>query len=434
MNNHILRRLLLTAISLVLLFSALGIAACGNTEKPAAVSVPDQSSPVKSTVPQSPSANAAPAGYAEVPSQYTTVYATLKNTLDKFDVYLDSQGGPRNATVFAAELLTANCNRGEDLLKPNVMAAVRFHLDRLQQLGVQGVTIPIHYPLYTPQFPRHSEYVSFYKEVTQEVHRRGMTLDIESHVLFANTPFSPVKWDYSGLTFDQYKALRREMISRLVNDLHPDILNIGAEPDTEASLMGMKDLLDPQKYTDYIAYLLDGLQRGNTKVVAGVGSWGNLEYARKLALQPSLDGLSLHVYPVIGECLNKAVKIADLARANNKFVVFDECWLSKTDVLAANSVASSPENFKRDAYSFWAPLDEQFLSVMVKFSRYYGVIYLSPFWSNFFYGYLDFTPDMMGWSFPQTAAALAPVQSRNALDGKFTTTAEKYKALIAQNR
>jgi len=369
-----------------------------------------------------------------IPTEYSSIYTNLKAALDQFNAFLDKQGNPKNSTVFGAELLPANCNRGEDLLRPGVISAVKLYLDRLQELGIQGVTIPIHYPLYTPQFPRFTEYVSFYKQVMQEIRSRGMKLDIESHVLFANTTFSPVKWDYSKLTFDQYKAARRDMIARVLDDLHPDFLNIGAEPDTEATLLGMRDLLDPQKYADYIAYLLDGLQRGETKIVAGVGSWGNLDYARKLAAQPALNGLSLHVYPVIGDCLTKAVQIADIANTNNKFVVFDECWLSKTDVLATNGVASSPETFKRDAYSFWGPLDEEFLTVMVKFSRLYGVAYLSPFWTGFFFAYLDWSPQISGLSYSDTAAALAPTESSNARSGKFTSTAERYKTLITQNR
>jgi hypothetical protein len=368
-----------------------------------------------------------------IPAEYDGVYANLKSALDRFDIWLDGQGTQQNTPVFGAELLPANCNRGEELLQPGVLEGVKLFLDRFGALGVQGVTIPIHYPVYTPQFPRFTEYVSFYQSVAREVRRRGMKLDIESHVLFANTTFSPVKWDYSRLTFDQYKVIRREMITRVINDLHPDFLNIGAEPDTEAALTGMKDLLDPQKYTDYIAYLLDGLPRGDTKVVAGIGSWGKFEYARKLADLPSLDGLSLHIYPVIGDCLTRAVQIAGLARASKKFVVLDECWLSKTDVLAASGVASAPGTFKRDAYSFWAPLDEEFLAVMVKFSRLYGVAYLSPFWTGFFFAYLDYTPGLGGLSYAATAAAAAPAQSLNARNGSFTSTALKYRGLTGLN-
>jgi len=116
-----------------------------------------------------------------------------------------------------------------------------------------------------------------------------------------------------------------------------------------------------------------------------------------------------------------------------KPVVFDECWLSKTDVMGSNGVASSPELFKRDAYSFWAPLDQEFLAAMVNFSRLYGVAYLSPFWSGFFFAYVDFSKSISGLSYTDTAKLATQAQSTSLLEGKFTTTGETYRALISQN-
>jgi hypothetical protein len=369
---------------------------------------------------------------ASIPNDYVSIYSNLKSILDTFSADLDTQVLHQNEPIFGAELLPANCNRGEDLLKPGVLTSVQLYLDRLQSLGVQGVTFPIHYPLYTPGYPRFTEYVAFYKQVVQEIRKRGMKLDIESHVIFANTVFSPIIWDYSKLTFEAYKIARRDLITRVINDFHPDFLNLGAEPDTEATLLGMKDLLYPHKYTEFVSYLLDGLVRGDTKVVAGIGSWGNLEYARELATLPTLDGLSLHVYPVIGGALNKAVQIADYAKANGKFIVFDECWLSKTDVQVSNGVAGSPEIFRRDAYSFWAPLDQEFLDTMVKFSRVYDVAYISPFWTDCFFAYLDYTPSTMGLTYPEMSSQHALAEYTNLRSGTYTSTANYYKSLITK--
>jgi hypothetical protein len=419
-----MRRLSIKSAVIVAL-TATVLASCRAT--PALPSVPP-------TVDATTSAAASPSPTRAIPGQYDAMYANLKSALDQFAESLQTQPVSKDPTIFGAELLPANCNRGEELLGPGVLAAVSLYLDRLQALGVQGVTIPIHYPLYTPEFPRFTEYVSFYKQVVAEVRRRGMKLDIESHVIFANTPFSSIKWDYSSLTFDSYKAARKALITRVIDDLHPDFLNVGAEPDTEATLLGMKDLLDPQKYTDYVSYLLDGLQRGETTVVAGVGSWGNLDYARKLASQTSLDGLSLHLYPVINGALAKAVQIAEIAKAAGKIVVFDECWLSKTDVALSNGVAGSPEIFRRDAYSFWAPLDQEFLTEMVKFSRTYGVAYMSPFWSSYFFAYVDFSPQVSGLSYAETAALEARAESQSIRNGSFTSTGLVYKTLIDKNR
>jgi len=368
-----------------------------------------------------------------IPADYQTIYTNLQTILDSFDTYLNARVPTENKPIFGTELLPANCNRGEDLLKPGVLASVQLYLDRLQSLGVKGVTIPIHYPLYTPEFPRFTEYVNFYKQVVQEIRSRSMKLDIESHVIFANTVFSTIQWDYSNLTFEQYKVVRRDLITRVINDFHPDFLNIGAEPDTEATLLGMKDLLDPQKYTEYISYLLDGLTRGNTKIVAGVGSWGNLEYARQLASLPTLDGLSLHVYPVIGGALTKAIQIADYAEANGKIIIFDECWLSKTDVQVSKGVASSPEIFRRDAYSFWAPLDQEFIATMVKYSRVSNVAYFSPFWTDCFFAYLDYSPSTAGLTYSEMASQHAFAEYANLRSGIYTSTAEYYKSLIIPN-
>jgi len=425
-------RLSMLTLSLFLAAGSLAAPSCAGKEMPSTAStiraVPSNTPGASQA--EVPSDTQSP---APVPAEYQATYGNLKAALDAFETYLNSQGPPKNSTIFGAELLPANCNRGEELLQPGVMASVTLFLDRLQSLGVQGVTIPIHYPLYSPEFPRFAEYVAFYKQVVQEVRRRGMKLDVESHVIFANTPFSPIKWDYSKLTFDDYKTARRDVITRVINDLHPDFLNIGAEPDTEATLLGMKDLLDPQKYTDYISYLLDGLDRGNTKVVAGVGSWGNLDYARDLAAQTSLDGLSLHVYPVVGSSLTKMVEIANIARSHGKFIDFDECWLSKADVMPSNGVASSPEIMRRDAFSFWAPLDQEFLTTMAKYSRLYGVAYLSPFWCSYFFSYLDYSAQTATLNYPDTAVAEARVESQALRDGSFTSTGQLYRTLIAQN-
>lgn len=91
-----------------------------------------------------------------VPSEYQQLYSFLEANLNNFDTYLDSRDtGANYQVIFGAELLPANSNRGTDLLAPQTMQAVILYLDRLQDLGVQGVTIPIGYPLYTPDFPHY---------------------------------------------------------------------------------------------------------------------------------------------------------------------------------------------------------------------------------------------------------------------------------------
>lgn len=368
-----------------------------------------------------------------VPNEYRPMYDTLATVLDQFAANLATQPPANKRVIFGAELLTANCNRGEALLQPENLDTTVLFLNRLQELGVQGVTVAVHYPLYTPDFPRYGEYVAFYKWMAAEVHRRGMALDVESHVVFANTPFSTLDVSFAGVTFDMYKEARRALIARIVEDLQPEYLNIGAEPDTEATLLGMQELLDPQQYTAYLNYILSGLDRGATKVIAGIGSWGNLDYARRFVSETTLDGLSLHVYPVVGDSLATAVEVANLARQTGKILILDECGLYKTDTMPTSGVAMAAEIFRRDAYSFWSPLDEKFLAVMAEFSKVYGVEYVSPFWVNYFFANLVYNQETAGLTYNQISTRVNQLEYQNLLDGKFMPLGEAYREIIRRN-
>lgn len=369
----------------------------------------------------------------DVPTEYLPIHDKLATVLDQFTAGLATQPPTSRRVIFGAELLPANCNRGEAILQPETIDITILFLNRLQELGVKGVTVALHYPLYTPDFPRYDEYVAFYKWMAGEIHRRGMVLDVEAHVVFANTPFSPISVSFAGVTFDAYKEARRAMIARIVADLHPEYLNIGAEPDTEAALLGMAELLDPHQYTDFVNYLLAGLDRGTTKVVAGIGSWGDLAYVRRFVNETTLDGLSLHVYPVVGNSLATAKEIANIARQNGKILILDECWLYKVDTMPASGVAIAPEIFRRDAFSFWSPLDKSFLSAMAEFSKVYDVEYLSPFWANYFFANVEYNSETAGLTYGQLSSRVNQLEYRNIQDGKFTPTGEAYREIIGQN-
>jgi hypothetical protein len=103
-----------------------------------AVSCHKPSSLIQSSTPTQPT--------DAIPAEYTSMYTNLKTSLDQFGIFLDDQGTAQNQPIFGAELLPANCNRGEELLRAGVLSGVKLYLDRLQELGVQGVTIPTLYP------------------------------------------------------------------------------------------------------------------------------------------------------------------------------------------------------------------------------------------------------------------------------------------------
>ncbi len=370
----------------------------------------------------------------DVPLEYQNLYLSLKRNLDDYEAYLESQNKSEYyPIIFAAELLPANSNRGTELLASQTLQSTILFLDRLRELGVQGVTIPVHYPLYTPDFPHYQEYVQFYRQVVREIRERDMRLDIESAVIFANTPFSAIDFSYAGLTFEEFKVERKQMIVAIIQDLQPDYLNLGAEPDTEYQLTGLKELNSPEKYTEYINYILDGLTRGNTKIGAGIGTWGNLDYVTSLASNTSLDSIHIHVYPVTGNYLQKIGTIAEIAKQHEKGMILDEAWLYKTDKPSDDSVAASTEMFRRDLFSFWAPLDQQFLTAIVESALLYEIEYVSPFWTQLFFGYVDYSHETANMPYNELAAITNRIAGANIISGQLSATGEFYKTLVTSH-
>jgi hypothetical protein len=370
-----------------------------------------------------------------VPPEFTGLYSNLKTALDGFNTVLDSRSSTLvHPVTFGAELLAANGNRGEELLKPGVIDSVKLTLDRFQEMGIQGVTFPIGYPLYIEEDPNHAGYVNFFKQVVQEIRKRGMKLDIESAVVFANTPFSPITTSFAGLTFDQFKAGKAKMVANIINDLHPDYLDLGCEPDTMAQLTGLKEFNDPAKYIDYVNYVFANVNRGSTKMIAGIGTWDDISYVRDLLAQTGIDCVAIHIYPVIGDGLMKAISVISLAFQYNKRAVLDECWLYKTDTSATGGVAAAPDIYRLDSYSFFTPLDEEFFSEIVRLARAGGIEYISPFWSTFFFGNVDYSAANANLSYVQTAALANAAASLAMRTNKLTPLGDYYKQLIAENR
>jgi hypothetical protein len=365
----------------------------------------------------------------KVPPEYQELYSTLKESLDSFNVDLTTLASSGGAPIFGAELLPANSNRGDALLASNVMQSVSLCLDRFRELGIGGVTFPVGYPLYTPGFPYYQSYVRFYKRVVQEVRRRGMIVEIESSVMFANSPFSSIRFDYSKLTFQQFQTQRKQMISAIIQDLHPDYLNLGSEPDTQYKLTGYQEFRSPTSYTTYINHILDGLDRGSTKLGAGSGTWNGPEYVQSLAANTSLDFIALHVYPVIGPCLQRILTFSEIAKQHEKSVAMDEAWLYKSDTLQSISIAANIDVFRNDVFSFWSPLDQEFLSTMNKAARIAGIEYVSAFWSTLFFSYLDYSQSNAILPYKDLTAALNKAASQNMQNRRFSSTGLFYGQL-----
>ena len=338
------------------------------------------------------------------------------------------------APVFGADLVVADSNRGSVLLDPTTLPGVALTLDRFRELGVRGVTLAIGYPLLVRGFSGRRRYLGFYEAVARAARRRGMRVAVEQIVLFSNSVFSPWRIDFRGLTLQRFTAEQHQMAQTIIDALHPDYLTVLHEPDTYATLTGLKQFNHPSMAAQYVRGVLRGLRRGRTKVGAGSGTWSSPEYVRQFAAHTSVDYIDLHVYWTYPGAITAGYRMAQFADRYHKPIVIDEAWLYKsvgTGVEGTASLAGWAAVFRRDVFDIFQPLDAAFLTNVSAFARTVGALYISPFWTSQFFAYVPYGPATQDLSYQKLQDGLEPAAAAAAItNDQFSATGLRYRDII----
>jgi hypothetical protein len=365
-----------------------------------------------------------------IPLEYRRLYDEISEKLDAFDVYLSSlSNGTENKITFGAELLPANGHQGEKLLAEENYTGTLVYLDALQSLGIQGVKVSINYPLLAPDFPNSNSYLEYYKKLAQELRKRNMKILIAIGNLFPDPSFTDLQVSFSNLTFAEYRQTKRQIAERIINEIHPDYLTLANEPSTEAMTTGLK--VTVPEFTETVRYVLGGLNRSEVLVGAGAGTWNNLDYVKSLARYTDIDYIDIHIYPA--NYLEQALTIADIAHASNKRLIIGEAWTYKiydSELGDLSNIATQADIFSRDVYSFWQPLDSEFLEILVNLASYKGYEFISPFWSKYFFGYLDYETMPKNLTYKQLAQLSNQKAVQNIMSHTLTDTGLNYQKLI----
>jgi hypothetical protein len=194
----------------------------------------------------------------------------------------------------------------------------------------------------------------------------------------------------------------------------------------------------PDGFSGMTAHLVEQLRAsgvGKTQLGAGIGAWQRFgeTYLKALCLT-GIDFVDLHVYPVNRDLLDKLIAYTDQAHACGKPVAISEAWLQKQRDAEFAQIDAVFDNaiYARDTFSFWSPLDLKFLSSLVKFAHWKRLLYMSPFWSKFFWAYLDY--DKVGrLSKQDLMTESARASAAGIRDGKVTPTGVAYKTAIARH-
>jgi hypothetical protein len=177
-------------------------------------------------------------------------------------------------------------------------------------------------------------------------------------------------------------------------------------------------------------------------VGAGIGTWQPdfTDYLNSFAALP-IDMFDMHVYPInttqYANFLGRILQIADTAHAHGLKVGMSECWLNKEMNSELGLSAYSAIIPSRNVYSFWAPLDQEFLRCMVEAGYWKNFEFVTPFDTYYFFSYLDYG------TMQPVIAGMTPADAANTLQsyesaawppamaaGKITSTGEYYSTLI----
>jgi hypothetical protein len=362
-----------------------------------------------------------------IPFEYQSLYSQLEKKLSEFEIQLGAQEEKGTTITFAAELLPANGHRGEALLEEKSWQGMMLYLDRLQSMGIEGVKVAIKYPLLSPDFPHYSEYISFYKKLSKELKKRNMKMLAGTGPMFTDPAFTDLRVSYAELTFEKLKEETRQHIKTIIDEIEPDYVTIANEPSTESELTGIA--LDPKRQTELVNYVLSGLDRKKTLIGAGAGNWDSTAYIESLAKNTSIDYIDIHIYPVNRDFLLRAQRDADIARKYGKRIIIGECWLYKA-AESEKGGASASGIIARDIFSFWQPLDSKFLELIVEFAKKNNIEFMSPFWSKYFFAYVEYDKATQGMSSKELLQLADAEINKNIMSKKFSQTGIAYKTLI----
>ena len=346
-------------------------------------------------------ATAAAGTFPPVPSGYQDLFTSLNTQISSFSTTVNASWNKVPYPVlYAPHVNTVSSSMGPELLGPNILAQALTEIQELQALGAKCVVLEISFPVLYRGFystdTEYQQYLNFYLQVASAIRAGGMKLVVETQSVVplpGMTNFNPISY-YNSLTWPQYEAGRAETALVIAQSLKPDYLSILTEPDTEAAKSGFSELNTVSGATELVNVILAALKQNNVQGVsvgAGVGSWlaAYPSFVASLA-STAVNYIDVHVYNVNQTYLTNALAIADMAHAAGKQVAMTECWLSKVRDAELGGVLSSTDIVGRNPFSFWMPVDISFLQAMVNFSQYKQLLFMGPFWTQYYFGNLDY--------------------------------------------
>jgi len=391
---------------------------------------------------QQPSPTPQPTLHADhIPLEYARLYQDLQSKMDDYQSQLlqEWDGSKFPKLLYAAGFTLADGSRGPELWKRTTKQEYLLTLDRFQQMGIQGVSIHLPYPILAPDFPESAEFLAHYNWLFKEVHSRNLTIHINNLPL-AKPEISGLRTSYYYAQlpdWETYLAGRSAMALLIAYELKPDSITFAMDPSQEELIVDPDQHLATQPYlaTDrypvFVKSVAQIIKKSGVQVGARISAWDDSQAAQRLATHPQLDFLDLHIFPILGNKLETTLNQILLASRANKKIMVSEAWLYK----ASSQEVMQPGGAFREAngrnvYSFWYPLDQQFHELLVQTAHHNHFTLISPSWTRHYFAYLDYQNQLSDLEVKTLIERCDELSILKLKTGEFTPTAQRYQELI----
>jgi hypothetical protein len=329
---------------------------------------------------------------AAIPDQFRPLYRELDETL-RHDRQLYPFKRESARPLVAPNLLWASSIFGPAASDSQRWKDQLATLDAFKAMGTNAVHIMIAAPDLTIGDP--APLISFYQRLAKEIHSRDMKLYVEH---FVNPPFGPHA--LKGLHDDpqgkkEFLEIIEKEVTLIYREIKPDYLSLVTEPETTDRLLHLS--LSADELANWIGRVSTRLKSAganqNTLLGAGAGTWESEDFVLRFAQQPNLDYIDFHLFGLKMNGEDQVVKLATLVQKiretrPNMRVTLGETWLWKHG--AVEPKEAYKEAYFRDNFSFWSPLDEQFMNLVMGIAQKENISVVVPYFSQYFFAYYTF--------------------------------------------
>src|SRR6185369_7685166 len=253
----------------------------------------------------------------DIPNEFLKLYQEIDESLNQATQMFPLKKG-KSCPLFAPELYFAGSGYGTISTNSQHWKNLCTTLDAFKKLKMNAVSVMIAFPDLT--MGDSLTVISFYQQLVNEVHLRGMKIFIE---YFDNPPFSPHA--YKGLQDDisgrkKFLNMKEKELLMIYNKIQPDYLSIITEPGTMMRWTHLSfSVSELAEWVEEVTtHLKISGESSTTQLGAGAGSWESEEYVTKFAQCKNLDYIDIHMYALNSTAKSNALRFDSLVQRIRK--------------------------------------------------------------------------------------------------------------------